>query len=581
MRKSRWLVAFVLLAAGLGGWLWLQPGSPESQAIAQAQGQPKPVTTADLPTDLDLIPRDAAAFFHIRARDIWQSTWLKDARQILDKAGPEAWKEFEKKSPIDPTTIDRVSLVMLTPQTLGEPFPRVDPEAMSAIVVVSTTRPYDRLALLQAAGCREKAYRRNLYFFHEDLWAGLVLVDEKTFLVGSEDAVVRWFDLMRNKSATGPLLLALREATKHHVTFGLNPTLMAKEAADAPEPIQRLLQAHCGIATLDLDKELKLDLRLEYQKADQAEAGEKALRDTFELARQGLAIPIGELERELKNKPAGLDNLAESFALVMGLGFLREIDGMLKDAPIQRQGTSVVLPFRTQKLDSAAGMAVVASVAAIQLVGARANAAFGVVGGQIGVTDKAKDPMQVHLEALVEAMNKYHADKGHYPPPAIYDKDGRPMLSWRVALLPYLGDDAKGLYNSFRLDEPWDSLHNKRVIKKMPKAFQSPNRYAWGASQWKTRDQVFTGPGTVFEGAQGTRKADVGGKTILVAHVANDHAVYWTKPADLAYAGDKPLPPLFGRWEQAIQILQLDGTYRSLNRDAAEKELRDLIQRKK
>src|SRR5579862_2179850 len=94
-----------------------------SAGIAPAQA---PVA---LPSDLDLIPRDAAAFFHFRARDIWQTDWMKDARQLLDRAGPDAWKEFAKKSPIDPSTFDRITLVMLTPKNLDNPFPQVDPEA--------------------------------------------------------------------------------------------------------------------------------------------------------------------------------------------------------------------------------------------------------------------------------------------------------------------------------------------------------------------------------------------------------------------------------------------------------------------
>src|SRR5262249_34378 len=147
--------------------------------------------------------------------------------------------------------------------------------------------PYDRLQLLQAAGTREKAYRRNVYHFHEDLWSGLVFIDDRTFMVGSEDAIVRWFDMMKTKNAAGPLQAALREAAqKHHVIFGFNPTLLGKEAQALPAPIQTLLQAHCGILTLDFEKEIKIDLRLDYQKAEQAQAGEKAVRDTLELGRQ-------------------------------------------------------------------------------------------------------------------------------------------------------------------------------------------------------------------------------------------------------------------------------------------------------
>jgi hypothetical protein len=333
------------------------------------------------------------------------------------------------------------------------------------------------------------------------------------------------------------------------------------------------------MVTLDLDKEIRLDLRLEYLKADQAQTGEKALRDALELGRQGLTIPIAELEKLLKENGDKVENIPQNFAILFGLGFLRELDNVLKDAPIQRQGLSVQLPFRYKKLDNTAALPLV-SLMAIQVLGRNASAAFAQVGGRIGAGNN-KDPLQVHLEKLAQAMEKYHADKGTYPTAVVRDADGRPVLSWRVALLPYLGDEAKNLYSEFRLDEPWDSLHNKRLIKKMPQVFRSPNSYRWGGAQWKTRDQVFTGAGTVFEGVKGIRKADVPAKTVLFVHTGDDRAVYWTKPADIPYVTDGPLPQLTSRWEHQFQVLLNDGTFKQIQVPGDEKELRGLILRQK
>lgn len=556
--------------------------------------QPAPIPArADLPADLDAVPREAAAFVHIRARDLWQSDALKEARQLIDRAGPEAWKEFARKSPINPSTIDRITLVMLTPKALGEPFPSVDPEAFSALVLVRTTQPYDRLALLQAVNCREKAYRRNLYYFNEEMWSGLVLLDEKTFLVGSEDAVVRWYDLARTKNSAGPLQPALAAATQHHLTVGLNPALLGKEAQGAPPPIARLFEAHCALATLDVGKEVQLDLRLEYQKGEQAAAGEKALRDALEMGRQALAQPIAMLEQELKNKSADLSELPESFAMLFGLGFLREMDAQLKNIPIQRQSTSVAVAFRSPRLDI--GGATMVSLMAIQVLGKNANMAFAQVGQMIGgVGEKPKDPMAEYMRTLHAGLEKYHADKGTYPPAAVLDKEGRPLYSWRVALLPYLGDEAKTLHSEFRLDEPWDSLHNKRLLKKIPKALQAPMTYnGWGLNRLKTETQLLTGADTLFGDAKGPRKADLGGKGLLLVNVANNK-VYWSKPADIAYAADQPLRDVFARKPQgrnerffgvmgpdSVAVLLSDGSYRTMQLGQEEKELRSLIVRPK
>src|SRR5262249_32627323 len=138
---------------------------------------------------------------------------------------------------------------------------------------------------------------------------------------------------------------------------------------------------------------------------------------------------------------------------------------------------------------------------------------------------------------LYKAFEAYEKKNHHLPPPAIYSKDGRPLLSWRVALLPYLGEEE--LYGKFKLDEPWDSPHNKKLSEQVVLAFDLPD------SHGATHFQVFGGTGTLFEGTDGIAWKDVPDgreKTILVVEAAE--SVPWTKPADLIYAADKPLPKL-------------------------------------
>ena len=450
MRKAS---ALALLLVGI------LPGSWSGQA---APGDSKLLAREKLPADLDLVPRDAAGFVRVRLTDVWQSDWIKDLRHLVDKAGPEAWKTFEKKCPLDPTTLERLTLILLTPQTLASPFPTVDPEAMSAVVVVTTKKPYQRRSLIQAMAVREKIYRNNVYYFNEDLWSGLVLVDEQTFLVGSEDALVRYFD-MSKQPQRGPLQAALTAATgKNQVVVGLNPKFLGKEPESRalPQPLQDLLGAHSGILTLDLDRGINLNVRLDYLNEDEAKAGEKALRGTLELGRHGLQQPIAELEMSLKNpEKASPSDLFENFAMLVGLGFMRELDGILKDAPIQRQGTSVTLPLAYRRLESAQVLFIMSMFS----LGSYASSTFEFVGDKI---KGEKDPIEEHLKTLAAALDKYHEKHGVYPPAALCDTEGRPVLSWRVALLPYLGEEA--LFNEFKLDEPWDSLHNKRLLKKLP-----------------------------------------------------------------------------------------------------------------
>ena len=69
-------------------------------------------------------------------------------------------------------------------------------------------------------------------------------------------------------------------------------------------------------------------------------------------------------------------------------------------------------------------------------------------------------------------MYNYREAHGRFPAAAIQGPDGKPLLSWRVAVLPYLAEN--DLYQSFKLDEPWDSPHNKPLLERMPRLFAPP-----------------------------------------------------------------------------------------------------------
>ena len=49
---------------------------------------------------------------------------------------------------------------------------------------------------------------------------------------------------------------------------------------------------------------------------------------------------------------------------------------------------------------------------------------------------------------------------------AIFGKDDKALLSWRVAILPFIDQDA--LFKEFKLEESWDSPHNLKLLPRMP-----------------------------------------------------------------------------------------------------------------
>ena len=182
-----------------------------------------------------------------------------------------------------------------------------------------------------------------------------------------------------------------------------------------------------------------------------------------------------------------------------------------------------------------------------------------------------------NLKIIGLAMHAY-ADtyRGTFPAAAIYSKDGKPLLSWRVAILPFL--DQGNLYKQFKLDEPWDSAHNKKLLDKMPKAYAAPGVDTKGPHM--TFYRVFSGPGTIFDGKLGQRITAIPdglSNTILVVEAGEE--VPWTKPGLLPYDAGKPLPKLGGVFKDGFTVLLADGSVRFLRRDADVQLLRAAITR--
>jgi hypothetical protein len=196
-------------------------------------------------------------------------------------------------------------------------------------------------------------------------------------------------------------------------------------------------------------------------------------------------------------------------------------------------------------------------------------------GGDSSDTDRRRHS-QNNLKQIGLALHNYHDSFGKFPAAAITSKDGKPLLSWRVAILPYIEEEK--LYREFKLDEPWDSPHNKPLLKKMPKIYEplgvqtkEPNR---------TFYQAFVGIGAAFEGTDGTRIVqflDGTSNTFLVAEAGE--AVPWSKPDDLAFDPAKPLPELGGLFKDGFHALYADGSVRFVKKGVKEETLRALITR--
>jgi len=177
-----------------------------------------------------------------------------------------------------------------------------------------------------------------------------------------------------------------------------------------------------------------------------------------------------------------------------------------------------------------------------------------------------------NLKQMGLAMHNYHSTYEKFPPAYSADKDGKPLLSWRVHILPYIEQEA--LYKEFHLDEPWDSEHNKKLIARMPKVYQSSK--ALPESLGVTTYLTPRAKETVFPGKDAIGIKDITdgtSNTILIVDADDDHAVIWTKPEDLKIDPKKPEVGLANRNGNGFLVEMCDGAVRMLSNKISAKTL--------
>ena len=202
---------------------------------------------------------------------------------------------------------------------------------------------------------------------------------------------------------------------------------------------------------------------------------------------------------------------------------------------------------------------------------------------------RQRPPCNQHLQDIGAAMVAYCNEHDRLPPPFIADAQGKPMHSWRVLILPYLGEQE--LYDQYRFDEPWDGPNNKKLHNRIVEAYSCPNDHPARSSLLarETSYVVIVGPGTVFP-ADSRRKisiADVfngdgASNTILVAEV-HSSGIHWMEPRDLDFAtmdfqiNGKQGASISSKHADGAMVVMVDGAVRYLDDTAPPQNIKRLI----
>ncbi len=500
------------------------------------------------PEDLKLVPGNAVLAVHMDLAKLWQSESMKEMRDLLKKAGPKALIELEKRFIPDPTTVETVTGFVMFPKNPGSP--------PDFAFLISLKKPVEEKALFLSAMPDGETIKKDgiNMVVKDDI--GLILMNQgKLIAVGAPSLLPT---LGKNTSpAKGDFARFLKGNAAGLINAAINLEPIPKEVfAFAPPPFNSLVNGiqymEAGIA---VEKTIRLSTTITYEKEEQAKA---ALETVKEFAKMGLAEmvePRKEVEKRVFPKDQvganPLTDLPEFLAALAGLAILNEAENLLKNPPITLAGTSLKADYTTPQISSNA------------LIPTTAIA----IGMLLPAVQKVREAAQRtssinNLKEIALAMANYEATFGAFPAAAICDKKtGKPLLSWRVAILQYIEEEA--LYKQFKLDEPWDSEHNLKLAKNMPKVYFHPKANKPGDN--KTHYRLFFGKGAAFELNKGFSMgaiANMDGLSNTLMVVEAEDPVVWTNPNDLAFDPTKALPKMLsidGKFSAAY----CDGSVRS------------------
>ncbi|MCE9547447.1 MAG: DUF1559 domain-containing protein [Planctomycetia bacterium] len=494
------------ISLGLAGWCALAATSLAAETAA--------------PIDVTYVQPGFSAAVIVHPRRILESPLLKmlpaeDLDRVLKRDLPPDVR-------VSPRLIDEVQLL------IGPPAPGTERELpISVGLVIRMAAGADPHQLVpEAIGKGEPAEFGGKKYTRipKNPPAGYFFADDRTLVFGDEKSLQQMISASGKPS---PLVDMLARMDGNHdvVAAGLMAPfqqMLSPAAKDAgqhlPPPLQRAAalpdQVKWAALTVDLSGENLLKLSLEGNDA----AASKDLAGHFTAGRDFLK-QMYDAKRPLIERDTPPDARQP---------ILKLLDDLMAGLTVTQNAERVTLTLK-----SPADLAELPTKLKPMIEDARQRAAAAVRMNK--------------LRMVAMAMYGYQTSHDEtFPPAAIVDKKtGKPLLSWRVLMLPYL--EERELAQKFHLDEPWDSPNNLPLAARMPAIFagdpNSPN-----TKNGKTSMLVFTGPGMFFDGAEGKSLGVLAiagvSNRILLVEAGDDKAVPWTKPEDLTLDAANPAASL-------------------------------------
>jgi hypothetical protein len=508
-------------------------------AFLDSKSEPQPLAAAPPPLQpLDRVPADAGLFAHLNAGNIWDHPTVAQLRKTYGKELEGILKTVETETGLRPEQL----------QSATFHYPKIPTgpgdETLFVLQIV-TKKPYDKDTLLSGFRPKGEMAKGDVIKLENKMLVHLTSDTQFTVL---HETLLEDFKKGSAQAKEGLQTEAIAAAKtgKNSLVVGLDPSQLPAEIFDnAPpelQPFLPLLKSKSIVLTANLDKDLSAEVRFLGENEDKSIEAERAFNLLMKLADDAITTVLKEEKVDEDLKPL--------------LPALADLQKVVQTIKAQRKG-NVTSAKVSIKPDPALAGPIVGIFVKPQMAAARARSSNNLK--QIGL-----------------ALHNYHDTYGVLPASAIVDKKGKPLLSWRVAILPYIEQD--NLYKKFKLDEPWDSENNLPLSKVRIRVYELP----YGEPKpGITNYRAFVGNGAAFDAVQGFKLdqfTDGTSNTMLAFEAAE--GVPWSKPDDIEFDPAKPvLKHLRFENGKSCMILLADGSVRAISNTVKEETLKLFIQK--
>jgi hypothetical protein len=547
--------------------------------------------------DLTWLPEDADVYVQIKPQEMWNSKFLEPLRDIpavknaLNQASVSAGQ-----LPVEASDVKMVSLAVTGIQQTSNLFQGMQggqgEEKILAVIRLSKAVQASDFETLP--GIVKQDHNGTSYFSING--QAMYLADGTTIVVGEQALVTAAID-------RGPIEPRVSRIDfinpDHQLVMVMSPHVTSKPKEGGANPVEAAFNKNARAAYFGLS--LKSDIELEMgvdcfgsaeaaalkseletmlndakskieTQGGQAPAQMSAFVDigtrtvkSFSVSSSGSELTVsGSIPGEVSTAIA---DLAKNPLAAMGLvGMMGQgLGGFGGGAspPGFGGGAPTITPGQTPGIPS--------GIVPPTTTGGLSNPFTGALDAARKIESKNK------MKELTIGVHNYHETHGKFPQSAIVGPDGKTTHSWRVALLPFIGQNA--LYNQYKLDEPWDSPANQKVMSQMPAVYRHPNDL--GSS---TNAAYFglVGPDTAMgDSTKATAMRDItDGTSNTILFVESKRNIPWTKPEDIPFATGGPIPQMGGHHNGGYHIALADGAVRFLSASVDQNTLRNLINRK-